>query len=68
MKRFVRSLAVVPVLCLLILPVRAVDMDLAGKSALLMDVNTGTVLYESNAHEKLAPARVTKVMTMLLIM
>ena len=68
MKRFVRSLAVVPVLCLLILPVRAVDMDLAGKSALLMDVNTGTVLYESNAHEKLAPASVTKVMTMLLIM
>lgn len=68
MKRFVRSLAVIPVLCLLILPVRAVDMDLAGKSALLMDVNTGTVLYESNAHEKLAPASVTKVMTMLLIM
>jgi len=33
-----------------------------------MDVATGTVLYEHNAHEALAPASVTKVMTMLLIM
>ena len=46
----------------------AVDLDVAGKSALLMDAATGTVLYEKNAHEKLAPASVTKVMTMLLIM
>ena len=55
---------------LTMLPVRAqaVELELAGKSALLMDVNTGTILYESNAHEKLAPASVTKVMTMLLIM
>ncbi len=60
---------VLALLCAL-LPVRAqaVELDLAGKSALLMDVNTGTILYESNAHEKLAPASVTKVMTMLLIM
>ena len=41
---------------------------MAGKSALLMDVSTGSILYESNAHERLAPASVTKVMTMLLIM
>ena len=47
---------------------RAVELNVAGKSALLMDIATGTVLYESNAHEKLAPASVTKVMTMLLIM
>ena len=51
-------------------PVRAqaVELDVGGKSALLMDVATGTILYESNAHEQLAPASVTKVMTMLLIM
>ena len=48
--------------------VGAVDLQTGGKSALLMDVATGTVLYESNPHEKLAPASVTKVMTMLLIM
>ena len=42
--------------------------EVAAKSAFLMDITTGTVLYEQNAHEKLAPASVTKVMTMLLIM
>ena len=47
---------------------QAVDLNVAGKSALLMDAATGTILYEKNAHEKLAPASVTKVMTMLLIM
>ena len=46
----------------------AVELEVAGKSALLMDAATGTVLYEKNAHEKLAPASVTKVMTLLLIM
>ena len=50
------------------LRVQAVELDVGGKSALLMDVETGTVLYEKNAHEKLSPASVTKVMTMLLIM
>ena len=46
----------------------AVELEVKGKSAVLMDVATGTVLYDYNAHEKLAPASVTKVMTMLLIM
>lgn len=32
-----------------------------------MDVTSGKVLYEKNCHEKLPPASVTKVMTMLLI-
>ena len=48
--------------------VGAVEMSIPAKSALLMDVATGTVIYESNSHEALAPASVTKVMTMLLIM
>ena len=48
--------------------VRAVDLEIPAKSALLMDVATGTIIYESNSHEALAPASVTKVMTMLLIM
>ena len=51
-----------------ITPVSAANLDVASKSALLMDMATGTVLYEQNAHEKLPPASVTKVMTMLLIM
>ena len=46
----------------------AAGLEVPAKSALLMDVATGTVLYESNSHTPLAPASVTKVMTMLLIM
>ena len=60
------------VFCFLLglLPVsaRAANMDIPAKSALLMDVATGTVIYEQDAHTPLAPASVTKVMTMLLIM
>ncbi len=50
------------------LPVSAAGPEVAAKSAILMDAATGTILSEKNAHEKLAPASVTKVMTMLLIM
>ena len=53
---------------LLPLTAKAANLEVEAKSALLMDVATGTVLYEHNAHEKLSPASVTKVMTMLLIM
>ena len=69
MKRWVCCLAVVLILVGAVpFSAGAVDMEIPAKSALLMDVATGTVLYESNAHEALAPASVTKVMTMLLIM
>ncbi|TCP59562.1 D-alanyl-D-alanine carboxypeptidase (penicillin-binding protein 5/6) [Tumebacillus sp. BK434] len=49
---------------------KAAQVDLAKQSvsAVLMDQATGTVLFEKNAHQKLPPASVTKVMTMLLIM
>jgi len=60
------------VFCILLglLPVsaRAANMDIPAKSAILMDVATGTVIYEQDPHTPLAPASVTKVMTMLLIM
>lgn len=46
----------------------AVEIAPEAPSAVLMDAATGTVLYERNAHEKLAPASVTKVMTLLLVM
>ena len=68
MKKLCAALAVCLIFCLLPIRANAVDMQIAGKSTLLMDIATGTVLYEQNAHEKLAPASVTKVMTMLLIM
>ena len=68
MKRMICAAALILALCQIALPVSAAALDVAGKSAVLMDVATGTILYESNSHERLAPASVTKVMTMLLIM
>ena len=43
-------------------------LSLSCASALLMEKETGTVLYESNPHQKLEPASVTKIMTLLLVM
>ena len=37
-------------------------------AAVLMEKETGTILYEQNSHDKLEPASVTKVMTLLLVM
>lgn len=31
-----------------------------------MDAGTGTIIYEKNSHDKLPPASITKIMTMLL--
>ena len=39
-----------------------------SKSAVLIEPSTKTVLYEKNSHEKLAPASMTKIMTLLLTM
>lgn len=43
------------------------EIDIGAPSALLMEASTGRVVYEKNADEKLPPASVTKVMTLLLI-
>ena len=61
---------VLAMIALVVLPVSvsAAGPQVAGKSSVLMDLETGTVLQENNAHEPLAPASVTKIMTMLLIM
>ena len=46
----------------------APGLTLSCASAVLMEKETGTLLYEQNAHEKLEPASVTKIMTLLLVM
>ena len=43
------------------------DIDIGVPSAILMEKTTGTVIYEKDAHTKMSPASVTKVMTMLLV-
>lgn len=42
------------------------DLKVKAKSALLMDASTGAIIYSLNEHEKLPPASITKVMTLLL--
>lgn len=60
------------VLCLVLLgtavfPARAEEeLQLASQAAVLMDADTGMVLYEKNMHEVLYPASITKIMTAML--
>lgn len=55
-----------------VIPVGAEESDLLltedAKSSILLERDTGQVIYEKNAHEKLPPASMTKLMTLLLIM
>ena len=45
-----------------------VALSLSCPSAVLMEKETGAILYDQNAHQQLEPASVTKVMTLLLVM
>ncbi|HJB57611.1 MAG TPA: D-alanyl-D-alanine carboxypeptidase [Candidatus Flavonifractor intestinipullorum] len=67
MKRWCAALAAV---LLLSAPAGAAGAAPAveAQAAVLMEQETGTVLFEHNAHDKLEPASVTKVMTLLLVM
>ena len=50
--------------------VKAEDLNLAenAKSAILIEASTGEVLYQKNANQRLAPASMTKIMSLILIM
>ena len=71
MKRFFYVLAI----ALLFIPIVSahaeqpkVELATEARSAILIERDTGAILYEKNAHEPLPPASMTKIMTMLLIM
>ena len=67
-KRLCGALACLCLTVSLLPVVRAAGPEVAAPSAILMDAATGQVLYEKNSHERLRPASVTKVMTLLLVM
>lgn len=48
--------------------VSASDITINAKSAILIEPSTGKVIYELNPEEKLNPASMTKIMSMILIM
>lgn len=59
-------------MCLMCIPmniVKAEELKLAenAKSAILLEPTTGEIIFEKNSHEKLHPASMTKMMSMLLI-
>lgn len=69
MKKWIGAL--LAALCMVtLLPVQAaaVELPLTSRAALLMEKATGQILFAQNEHEKLEPASVTKIMTLLLTM
>ena len=70
MKRFVCSVLAA---LMLTAPAYAIEtlsddaIEISAPSAMLMEKVTGEVIYEKNSHERIPPASVTKVMTLLLI-
>ena len=56
-------------LCIsLVLPVKAIELAPNSRSAIIIEATTGDILYEKNSHEKLPPASMTKMMSMLLVL
>lgn len=73
MKKIISVLLCVLLMVPLVIPVYAEETDtlagtLSAKSAILMEMSSGQVLMEKNADEKLPPASITKIMTLLLVM
>ncbi|MCP3738661.1 D-alanyl-D-alanine carboxypeptidase family protein [Rossellomorea sp. BNER] len=73
MKRVLSILLFMALISSLLTPLASAEgnkSELANgaKSAILIERDTGAVLYDKNSHEKLAPASMTKIMTMILIM
>lgn len=66
MKKFIAVLLCFP---FFLQSVKAESIDLAhsAKSAIMIEASTGEILFEKNIHEKLHPASMTKMMSMLLI-
>lgn len=55
-----------PTLCLALLPAAAPASGLPARSAILVNLGTGRILYEKNADAAIPPASLTKIMTMYL--
>lgn len=65
--KIIKYFAVFFAFCLLGLSAFAEELTLNSKSACLMEAESGQILYEINADEKLEPASVTKIMSLLLV-
>ena len=68
MKKLMAACFAALLLCLVCVPTFAAEIPLTSKAALLMEKSTGEILFAQNEHERLEPASVTKIMTLLLTM
>lgn len=68
MKKIISGLCVVALALTLAAPAKAESLAVEAGACLLMEKTTGRVLYAVNEHERLEPASVTKIMTVLLVM
>lgn len=68
MKR--RLISIILLLCMIVFTSLGVygaeDLKVDAKSAVLLDFNTGEIIYKLNENDRLAPASITKIMTLLL--
>ena len=67
MKRIKYILSAAFIIMSFCLFVNGAELELNSKSACLMEMSTGRVLYELNADERLEPASVTKIMSLILV-
>ena len=69
-RRFLSVFLLTCLLCALFTPqaLALEDPDIRAKAAILVDGETGTVLYDKNMHEELPMASITKVMSALLVL
>lgn len=68
MKKFISLLiAFITSVTFIYVPVNATEPEIQAPSAILMEASTGNIIYEKNADEKLRPASITKIMTLILI-
>ncbi|KXS45672.1 MULTISPECIES: D-alanyl-D-alanine carboxypeptidase family protein [unclassified Candidatus Frackibacter] len=67
-KKLITCILIVSSLLMMTLPAFAVGFDVEAKSAILMEAETGQVLFAKNKDKELPPASMTKIMTLLLAM
>jgi D-alanyl-D-alanine carboxypeptidase (penicillin-binding protein 5/6) len=68
MKKSIIAISIISILFSLVFATPVLAFDVATDSAILLEVETGQVLFEKNADRKLPPASITKIMSLLITM
>ena len=71
MKKITLSILIMLIICLATTSYAATDtqnLQITSGACILVEPNTGTIIYEKNSKEKMYPASTTKIMTALLVL